>query len=242
MASKSRRQRRNHTEHASREMAAQRTHPSLRTRQASKTSAEASHYRVMLSEPAAQRPCQSFRTLRVGSMSTGELHERLCAPLRVPARVSRAKGEGRWTFTAERVQRRGRSAADCLAEEGEVEFEPGANPARGVGDDEAAALAVGELAGEVQAKADPAGPGGRAGVQLGESLEDALPVGWWDTRAGVLDDEDHLAAVASARQPHRFVVGRVLAGVVEQVADDLLDRVGTDKNRQGAVGLHGDAG
>src|SRR5215217_8751001 len=34
MASKSRRQRRNHTEHASREMAAQRTHPSLRTRQA----------------------------------------------------------------------------------------------------------------------------------------------------------------------------------------------------------------
>ena len=70
-------------------------------------------------------------------------------PLRVPARVSRAKGEGRWTFTAERVQRRGRSAADCLAEEGEVEFEPGANPAHGVGDDEAAALAVGELAGEV---------------------------------------------------------------------------------------------
>jgi hypothetical protein len=68
---------------------------------------------------------------------------------RVPARVSRAKGEGRWTFTAERVQRRGRSAADCLAEEGEVEFEPGANSAHGVGDDEAAALAVGELAGEV---------------------------------------------------------------------------------------------
>ena len=68
---------------------------------------------------------------------------------RVAARVSRAKGEGRWTFTAERVQRRGRSAADCLAEEGEVEFEPGANPAHGVGDDEAAALAVGELAGEV---------------------------------------------------------------------------------------------
>jgi len=34
MASKSRRQRRNHTEHASRETAAQPTHPRLRTRQA----------------------------------------------------------------------------------------------------------------------------------------------------------------------------------------------------------------
>src|SRR5512132_1255509 len=34
MASKSRRQRRNHTEHTSRETAAQRTHPSLRTRHA----------------------------------------------------------------------------------------------------------------------------------------------------------------------------------------------------------------
>jgi hypothetical protein len=34
MASKSRRQRRNHTEHTSRETAAQRAHPSLRTRQA----------------------------------------------------------------------------------------------------------------------------------------------------------------------------------------------------------------
>ena len=109
-------------------------------------------------------------------------------PLRVPARVSRAKGEGRWTFTAERVQRRGRSAADCLAEEGEAELEPGANLAHGVGDDQPAALAVGELAGEVQAKAHPAGPVGCAGIQLGEPLEDALPIGWWDTRAGVLDD------------------------------------------------------
>ena len=79
-----------------------------------------------------------------------------------------------------------------------MEFEPGANPAHGVGDDEAAALAVGELVGEVQAKADPAGPGGRAGVQLGEPLEDALPVGWWDARAGVLDDQDRLVAVAAA--------------------------------------------
>jgi hypothetical protein len=66
-----------------------------------------------------------------------------------PPGILLGQADDRWTFTAERVQRRGRSAADCLAEEGEVEFEPGANPAHGVGDDEAAALAVGELAGEV---------------------------------------------------------------------------------------------
>ena len=112
---------------------------------------------------------------------------------------------------------------------------------QGLDHQQVAILAAGELAGDVQAETDRRRPAGSA-PQLGEPVEDALALGLGDAGAGVLDGPGHgLGALPVSRQPHRLAVGRVLAGVVEQVAEDLDDRVLGDPDGQGPVGLDRDA-
>src|SRR5918993_4019433 len=132
------------------------------------------------------------------------------------------------------------SGAGGLRQQGEVELEAGAVVAGGADHREVAVLAAGQLAGDVEPEADPAGATLGAALQLGEAVEDALALGLGDAGAGVLDGQDRLGALADPRQPHRLAVGRVLAGVVEQVAEDLHDRVLGDQHGQGPVGLDRD--
>src|SRR4029453_11403838 len=91
--------------------------------------------------------------------------------------------------------------------QGQAELEAGAGAAEGgVTDDQLPVLGAGQLAGNVEAEADPAGPPGGAGVELGEALEDALAVGRLDPGAGVLDGQHGPGAVAGRLQADRAVV------------------------------------
>src|SRR4029453_9201493 len=91
--------------------------------------------------------------------------------------------------------------------QGQAELEAGAGAAEGgVTDDQLPVLGAGQLAGNVEAGADPAGPPGGAGVELGEALEDALAVGRLDPGAGVLDGQHGPGAVAGRLQADRAVV------------------------------------
>src|SRR4029450_7091201 len=121
--------------------------------------------------------------------------------------------------------------------QGQADLEAGAGAAEGgVTDDQLPVLGAGQLAGNVEAEADPAGPPGGAGVELGEALEDALAVGRLDPGAGVLDGQHGQGAVAGRLQADRAVVGRVLGRVVEQVAEHLEDGLGGGPNGQDLPG------
>jgi hypothetical protein len=114
--------------------------------------------------------------------------------------------------------------------EGDAELEAGPGGGAGVGGDQVAALGPGQLAGDVEPEPEAA-----TGLQAGEALEDPLALGGRDTAALVLDGQDRLGPVALPDQPHQAVLGRVLAGVVDQVAEDLQDRVGGQAHRQAMV-------
>jgi hypothetical protein len=84
----------------------------------------------------------------------------------------------------------------------------------------------------------PAPPARRVAprVELGEPLEDALPVGAGHPGAGVLDGQHGHGAEAGRLQPDRAVVGGVLGRVVEQVAQHLEDGLGGGPHGQGLAG------
>src|SRR4029453_5014836 len=111
--------------------------------------------------------------------------------------------------------------------EGEAELEPGSGGDAGVAGEQVAALGPGQLAGNVEPQAEAA-----TGLQPGEALEDPLTFRGWHAAALVLNGQDRVGPVALADQPDQAVLGRVLAGVVDQVAEDLQDRVGRDPDRQ----------
>src|SRR5918992_5197434 len=121
-----------------------------------------------------------------------------------------------------------RSRAGDLRQQGKVQLEPGPAAPWRVDHQQVAVLAAGQLAGDVEPEADPARAALGVALELGEAVEDALALGLGDAGAGVLDDQDRLGALPAPRQPHRLAVGRVLAGVVEQVAQDLHHRVLSD--------------
>src|SRR4029453_11478459 len=123
-----------------------------------------------------------------------------------------------------------RSRAGGLTQQGEMELEAGPLRPGGVDHQQLAVLAAGQLAGDVEAEPDPAGAALGAALQLGEAVEDPLALGLRDAGAGVLDGQDRLGPLATPRQPHRLAVRRVLACVVEQVAQDLHDRVLGDQD------------
>src|SRR6266545_6176631 len=97
---------------------------------------------------------------------------------------------------------RHRWASGSLArdDQREVQLEAGAGGVGRLGDDQVAALAAGELAGDVEAEAHAAAAPVALAVELVEALEDALPVGGVDARAAVLDRQYRVAVLARAGQ------------------------------------------
>src|SRR5512132_3590548 len=92
-----------------------------------------------------------------------------------------------------------RSSAGGLWQQGEMQLEAGPVGSGGVDHQQVAVLAAGQLAGDVEAEADPAGAAGGVALQLGEAVEDALALGLGDAGAGVLDGQDRLGALPDPR-------------------------------------------
>ena len=76
-----------------------------------------------------------------------------------------------------------------------MQLEAGPAPPGGVDDQQVAVLAEGELAGDVEAEPDPAGPALDMALELGEAVEDVLALGLGNAGAGVLDGQDGLGAL-----------------------------------------------
>lgn len=126
--------------------------------------------------------------------------------------------------------------------QGQAELEAGPLAAEGgVADDQLPVLAGGQLTGDVEAEADPAGPPGGARVELGEALEDALAVGRRDPGAAVLNGE-HGQGAGPARQlvleAGEVLPVRAVPEAVLQVLGNLLDNAVQHHAAGSAITVH----